>query len=284
MAQRTGEGFGDSPVCAEKLPEGKIGNPHTFFFAVAESMQEVATLMLCLQDKTCSFWQGRKNCRGEGPKEWDEGDWVRGSLESLRQIQTPLPSAVCSAPGEICPFQTCLKAPLSFHPRWQQHHYKLHVLFYLRHNQPARCLIKTTGLIHTGFDWSAVAQKAGAKQGWIRSLAWVSCSFSPSLRVSPAMARNDVTLIQNMIGMTKRPGCSSYSSVLVLVTVNNLGDLGEMNTWAPRSSCGCASSFGCVAAEVCSWPDSKSWVCSWSRSSSKRYWPQLWNAASAAAK
>lgn len=74
--------------------------------------------------------------------------------------------------------------------------------------------------------------------------------------------------------------------VHLLVSVNNLGDLGEMNTWAPRSSCGCASNFGCVAAEVCSWPDSKSWVCSWSCSSSKSgwYWPQLWNAASAAAK
>lgn len=73
---------------------GKKGNSHTFFFSVAESMQEAVTLGLCLQDKTCSLWQRRKKCSGEGPKEWDEGDWVKWSLESLRQTHTPLPSAV----------------------------------------------------------------------------------------------------------------------------------------------------------------------------------------------
>lgn len=66
-------------------------------------------------------------------------------------------------------------------------------------------------------------------------MACVSCWLCPSLRVSPDVARNDVTLMQNVVGVMPRVQHLLICSwpVHLLVSVNNLGDLGEMNTWAP---------------------------------------------------
>lgn len=84
------------------------------------------------------------------------GRWSELShlCRSLGQIQALLHSVVCQfrTRDRSVPFRPGLKAALCFLPWCQDDDYELHVLFYFSIKQPARSLIKITGLIHTVSD------------------------------------------------------------------------------------------------------------------------------------